>query len=103
MEVAIYRLVQEAFSNVLKHAEASFIRLEVAFLEKTVTIEVRDNGKGFNAGQMDVITSRGTHFGIMGMKERLQLLEGNLEIESAKEAGTRLMMEIPLDSKYREE
>jgi two-component system sensor histidine kinase DegS len=103
MEVAIYRLVQEAFSNCYKHAEASYIRLEMQFLREVVRIGVIDNGRGFNVEQMEQFIHKGTNFGIMGMRERLELLEGKLEIESTKEVGTKLTMEIPLSSKNREE
>ncbi|WP_040952389.1 sensor histidine kinase [Gorillibacterium massiliense] len=103
MEVAVYRLIQEAFSNILKHAEASFIELDISFKEQDVIIVVRDNGKGFDVEQMETISAKGTHFGIMGMKERLKLLEGELYIESAKDAGTKLTINIPLNPRYREE
>lgn len=103
MEVAVYRLVQEAFSNALKHAEASFIGLGVTFTDSKLLIVVRDNGRGFHVEQLETVFARGLNFGIMGMKERLTLLEGHLDIESAVGAGTKLTMEIPLDSKHREE
>ncbi|WP_438435067.1 sensor histidine kinase [Gorillibacterium sp. sgz500922] len=103
MEVAIYRLVQEAFSNCSKHAEATFIRLEVQFQESTVIIRVRDNGKGFNTENMEAVFAKGVHFGLLGMRERVELLEGKMDIESTKGVGTTIMMEIPLSAKNREE
>lgn len=103
MEVAIYRLVQEAFSNCSKHAEATFIRLEVQFQESTVIIRVRDNGKGFNTDNMEAVFAKGVHFGLLGMRERVELLEGKMDIESTKGVGTTIMMEIPLSAKNREE
>jgi len=103
MEVAIYRLVQEAFSNSFKHAEASFIRLEVQYQESNVSIRVQDNGKGFNTDNMEAVFAKGVHFGLLGMKERLELLEGKMEIESTKGVGTNIVMEIPLSAKNREE
>ncbi|MBC8080705.1 MAG: sensor histidine kinase [Gorillibacterium sp.] len=103
MEVAIYRLVQEAFSNCFKHAEASYIRLEVVFLKQDMRVTISDNGQGFNVERMETVITKGTNYGIMGMRERLELLEGKMDIESHKEVGTKITMDIPLSTKNREE
>ncbi|MDF2958979.1 MAG: histidine kinase [Paenibacillus sp.] len=96
MEVAIYRLVQEAFSNVLKHAHASYITLEVTFQQQMVKIVVTDNGIGFVVESIDKKIERGSHYGLMGMRERVELLEGRMEIQSAKDAGTKVSLLIPI-------
>ncbi|WNQ11591.1 sensor histidine kinase [Paenibacillus aurantius] len=103
MEVAIYRLIQEAFSNVMKHAEASFISLEVTFTKETVLIVVRDNGKGFDVELVEAKISKGTNFGLMGMRERIELLEGRMQFESSQEGGTKITMQIPIKPETREE
>ncbi len=105
MEVAIYRLVQEAFSNALKHAEASFISLEVVYQKHMIKIVIKDNGIGFdpdllNAKQMG---SGGSHFGLIGMKERVELLEGRFDIQSAPQEGTRNTILIPIKTQKGEE
>lgn len=96
MEVAIFRLVQEAFTNVLKHAEATFVSLDITYQLQMVKITIHDNGRGF---QMDTLQSKmtgGSHFGLLGMRERVELLEGRFEIESSPDAGTKITMLIPI-------
>ncbi|GAA4873935.1 two-component sensor histidine kinase DegS [Paenibacillus vulneris] len=101
MEVAIYRLVQEAFSNVVKHAQASHVSLEVTYRQQMVKITVSDNGVGFLVDSVEKKIEKGSHYGIIGMRERVELLEGRMELTSTKGAGTKVSMLIPikLDSK----
>ncbi|SCW58484.1 two-component system, NarL family, sensor histidine kinase DegS [Paenibacillus tianmuensis] len=103
MEVALYRLVQEAFSNVIKHAEASHVSLELTFQQQMIKISVSDNGVGFITDNIDKKIARGSHYGLMGMRERVELLEGRMDIESAPGAGTKLSMVIPIKSESKEE
>lgn len=103
MEAAIFRLVQEAFSNVLKHANASHVHVEFSFLKDKVKIIIKDNGSGFDVDRMENTISNGTHFGLMGMRERVELLEGGVEIQSSKEAGTKLTIIIPTNTDSKEE
>ena len=103
MEVAIYRLVQEAFANIVKHAEASFVSLDMTFQKKMVKIVIQDNGKGFPLETIDVKMTSGTHFGLLGMKERIELLEGRLDIDSEVNAGTKITMLIPVKLDSRKE
>jgi two-component system sensor histidine kinase DegS len=103
MEVALYRLIQEAFSNVLKHANASYISLKVTFHKDSVIIQVQDNGVGFNIDQLESKIREGSHFGLMGMRERVDLVEGEIDIESSEDGGTNIQITIPLDPEPREE
>ncbi|MCS7459962.1 sensor histidine kinase [Paenibacillus doosanensis] len=103
MEVAIYRLVQEAFSNVVKHAQASHVMLEVTYQKQMVKIVVTDNGVGFTLDNIDKKIEKGSHYGIIGMRERVELLEGRIEMQSAKGAGTKISMLIPIKLDSKEE
>ncbi|WP_248929407.1 sensor histidine kinase [Paenibacillus hamazuiensis] len=104
MEVAVYRLVQEAFSNVVKHANASFVTLELVFQQQMVKITVADNGVGFQVDTVSTQIQRGAgHYGLVGMRERVELLEGRIDIVSAKGAGTKISMVIPISSEQKEE
>jgi two-component system, NarL family, sensor histidine kinase DegS len=94
MEVAIFRLSQEAFSNVQKHAKATFVTLEITFQKTAVKITVQDNGEGF---ELERVSKNGNHFGLMGMQERLELLEGHMEIDSQKGTGTKVTLLIPIN------
>lgn len=95
MEAAIYRLVQEAFSNVQKHADATHVGLELTFQSQMVKLVIQDNGKGFVLDTLQDKISDGSHFGLLGMKERVELLEGRLEIDSRPKEGTKVTMLIP--------
>lgn len=95
LEVAVYRLVQEAFSNVMKHAKATFMSLEVSFQKHMMKVTVKDNGVGFLAHEERMKTD-GTGYGLIGMRERVDLLEGRLEIHSELNTGTIITMLIPI-------
>ncbi|OUM94961.1 MAG: histidine kinase [Thermobacillus sp. ZCTH02-B1] len=98
MEAAIYRLVQEAFSNALKHASASYVRLEIKFHPKRVNLVIQDNGVGFDVEQTLARSKHSSHFGLIGMTERVELLNGKMEIQSAKGQGTKISISIPVDT-----
>ena len=89
LESAVYRLVQEALTNVLKHAEADSVDVSVSEDDSVVEVTVRDSGRGFEQDE----PSPG--FGLVGMRERVQLLGGSLSIESALAAGTTVQATIP--------
>jgi two-component system, NarL family, sensor histidine kinase DevS len=90
-ETALYRIVQEAFTNVLKHAAATRVSVRLHRGEETVTLTVHDDGKGFDPEKV-----RDGSLGLVGMRERVALLGGRLAIESSEDAGTMLSAEVPL-------
>lgn len=98
MEAAIFRLVQESCSNVLKHAQASFVIIEMTIQQKMIKIMIQDNGIGFQVDALEQKMSIGTHFGILGMRERVELLEGRFEITSEINEGTQITMVIPMNT-----
>jgi len=98
MEAAIYRLVQEAFSNALKHASPTYVSLEIRFYPERVEIEIRDNGAGFDVEQALARSKKGSHYGLIGMSERVELLNGKMDIQSAKGQGTKITISIPVST-----
>jgi len=90
-ETALYRIVQEAFTNALKHAAASRISLRLHQGDASVTLTVHDDGKGFDPENV-----RDGSLGLVGMRERVALLGGRLTIESSEDAGTMLKAEVPI-------
>ncbi|MFJ8266879.1 sensor histidine kinase [Peribacillus asahii] len=90
MEVALFRLVQEAVQNALKHAEPTLIQVKLSISKEMVSVSVEDNGKGF-----DVAVQKENSFGLIGMKERVDLLEGELTIDSSPKEGTLVLIQIP--------
>ncbi|MBM3180214.1 MAG: HAMP domain-containing protein [Chloroflexi bacterium] len=94
VETAIYRIVQETLTNIARHAQATSTSILIERRGDMVRAIVEDDGVGF-----DVNTNHSErHLGLMGMRERAELLNGTLTIESAPEHGTSVFIEIPLSS-----
>jgi signal transduction histidine kinase len=91
VETALYRIVQEAFTNVLKHASASRVSVRLDRRADRVTLIVHDDGRGF-----DPATAREGSLGLVGMRERAALLGGHLTTESSEDAGTMIKAEVPI-------
>ncbi|MFS0821601.1 sensor histidine kinase [Bacillus sp. 1P02SD] len=91
-EVALFRMVQEAVQNALKHAEAREIVVKLEISRNHVTVIIKDNGKGF-----DIREKKKDSFGLIGMRERVDLLDGNLTIDSSVGAGTIVMIQVPFE------
>lgn len=98
LEIAIFRLVQESVQNACKHAEASEIEVKVEFQEETIVLSIIDNGKGFNVDE-----ERENSFGLIGMSERVDLLEGKFIINSSPERGTLILIQIPVNVEVKNE
>ncbi|MFD2442745.1 sensor histidine kinase [Bacillus sp. CGMCC 1.16607] len=90
-EVSIFRLIQESVQNALKHGEAREIQVKVELGHDRITVMVKDDGKGFNLDQVKFES-----FGILGMNERVDLLNGEISINSKVGAGTIVLIQIPL-------
>lgn len=95
VETTIYRMVQEALTNARKHAQAERACITLQAHNGSVTVEVRDWGRGFEVSGVEARPDRGEHLGLMGMRERASLLGGHVEIISAPGAGTTVRIELP--------
>lgn len=91
VETALYRIVQEALTNVVKHAGADHVSIVVTRKPESVVVMIEDDGRGFDLAQ-----SSGDRLGLLGMRERVQLLDGSLVVEAAPGSGTTLIVELPL-------
>jgi signal transduction histidine kinase len=99
--VALYRVVQEALTNMAKHSQASAISVTAQRVDGCLRIAIEDNGRGFNSdSERDDITVGG--FGLFGMRERLSLIGGSLNIESSPGNGTTVYASLPLDGRMLE-
>lgn len=93
-EVALFRLIQESVQNALKHANACEIRVKLEMTQSSINVEIKDNGAGFEINQ-----KKPESFGLIGMKERVELLEGDLTIDSKIGKGTTILVQVPLSNK----
>jgi two-component system, NarL family, sensor histidine kinase DegS len=91
-EVSLFRLIQECVQNSLKHADPTEIEVKADIQKDQITITVKDNGKGFDLNEVKFQS-----FGILGMKERVDLLEGEIKFDSEMGIGTTVTIHIPLD------
>ncbi|HXV56650.1 MAG TPA: GAF domain-containing protein [Gaiellaceae bacterium] len=91
VETIVYRVVQEALTNVVKHAHADHVSIVLRKKDRTLTALIEDDGRGFSA---DANGDRG--LGLVGMRERVELVDGTLSIESSAGTGTTLLVEIPI-------
>jgi len=91
IETALYRIVQESLTNVVKHARASLVSVLITRKSGSVIAVIEDDGRGFDTG-----ASRDAGLGLVGMEERVALLNGRLQIESGEGAGTTIVAEVPL-------
>ncbi len=89
-ETALYRIIQEALTNIVKHAAASSVSVLVLDVEDGVRTVIEDDGAGFDANDV-----REGALGLLGMRERVSLLGGRFEVESARGAGTTLIVDLP--------
>jgi signal transduction histidine kinase len=93
---ALYRVVQEALSNIARHAQASTVLIGCTVNAHHITIEVEDDGVGFDPTRVERPRDTGEGLGLLGMRERLGLLGGRLDIESERGQGTRVVALLPL-------
>ena len=91
VETALFRITQEALTNVVKHADAKTVHITFARQERFVVLTIDDDGCGFPRARVP-----GDRFGLVGMRERTASVNGALDIESERGSGTRLTVEIPL-------
>jgi signal transduction histidine kinase len=91
LETSLFRITQEALTNVVKHAEAKTAHVSLTCQKRTLTLAVEDDGRGFSPAE-----AKPGGFGLVGVRERVASLNGALDIESRSGGGTRLTVEVPL-------
>ena len=97
LEVTLFRVAQEALTNVAKHAHATRVGLTVSYLDDVVLLDVRDDGAGFDLEHARAETGPDGHgFGLSGMQQRVGRIGGRLEIESTRGAGTAISASVPI-------
>jgi len=94
VELVLYRIAQEALNNVIRHANASNVVLQITYKDKEVQLEVGDNGVGFQVPNSPTDFAPSGHFGLLGMYERAELIGARLKIESILGGGTKLTVRL---------
>lgn len=95
LEIAIFRVIQEALNNVLKHSGARSVTIYLEQMPGQVNVRIKDDGCGFNLD--DVLnSSNNDNYGLIGIRERVQLLDGDFKLITAPNRGTDLIVKIPL-------
>jgi signal transduction histidine kinase len=91
IETAIYRIVQESLTNVVKHSRAQRVSVLLTRANGRIKAVIEDDGTGFDPG-----AARGDGIGLIGMRERIELLDGTLAVESSETSGTTVALEVPV-------
>jgi signal transduction histidine kinase len=99
-ELALFRALQEALSNVARHAEATAVEIGLSASGGRVLLRVRDDGRGFPPGPVEVYERRG-HMGLAGMRERIGALGGSVHAHAAPGGGAQLEVSVPVDGTAR--
>jgi len=92
-ELIIFRIIQEAFNNVIKHAKASVVELQLDYCPEQLQILIADNGRGFDPER----NRNGGNAGLKNMETRAHILKGEMQVFSSAESGTNLIFTIPIE------
>ncbi len=103
LEITAYRISQEAITNIIRHANAKNLRLDLWVSEDQLHLKIKDDGKGFDVKRAKKLAIGGKSIGILGMQERVELLEGSIEIVSGPDTGTEIHAVLPINisNKYQ--
>jgi two-component system NarL family sensor kinase len=92
LEVGLYRIAQEALTNIARHAEAQRVTMELVTTPEQVRLSIEDDGQGFDPAEVPP-----GHYGLIGLNERARLLGGTLHLKSCPGMGARIEVTVPLD------
>lgn len=95
--LSIYRVIQECLSNIIKHSQGNYLYFQCKEVDHYCFIEIKDNGKGFL--KEEILKKGSNHFGLSVIKERIDILEGDLKIDSRPGEGTNINIKVPLKDK----
>ncbi|KXS40673.1 MAG: two-component system, NarL family, sensor histidine kinase DegS [Candidatus Frackibacter sp. T328-2] len=95
-EVVIYRIIQEALNNINQHAQAKRVDIKLELKCNLMNVVIKDDGCGFNVDEVLEGQAGKSSFGLLSMKERVELVQGNIKFESQKGKGTKITLKIPV-------
>ncbi|MBL4715753.1 MAG: PAS domain S-box protein [Bacteroidia bacterium] len=95
LNICLYRIVQEALNNIIKHSKAKKASVQIFKSKKSIFLVIEDNGKGFNVEQ----TQKNTSMGLQNIKDRVESFNGKVKINSDSKSGTEIIIEVPQSNK----
>jgi signal transduction histidine kinase len=101
LKIVVYRVLQEALNNSLRHAGAQEQRISVAHSDGWLTLEVSDGGPGFDVATVEGSRDDRAPLGLRGMRERVEMLGGTLLVDSSAAGGTTVRAKLPLEGEMR--
>jgi signal transduction histidine kinase len=96
--LALYRVYQNAISNIVRHAQASRVDILFRIEAGEINLVIQDDGRGFNVPDRLVSLARSGHFGLVGMTERIEAIGGQLAMHSEPGSGTTIQVTVPLEA-----
>jgi signal transduction histidine kinase len=93
----LYRVAQEALTNVARHAQASLVEVNIEKLPNAICLKIKDNGKSFQVDRV-LHAKKNTRLGLLGMRERVEMVGGSFGVESAPGKGTTIRAQIPFNN-----
>ena len=96
-EIAIYRIFQEIFTNIEKHANADYVKIEIKKQDNSVYFQIEDNGNGFDIEKIELNYLNEKRIGLASLKERVRMLGGRFKIQSHLNEGTKINFTIPFE------
>ncbi len=96
-EISLFRVVQEAFNNIVKHAGAKNVEVSIHFKKGNIIVGIKDDGIGFDVTEAISSKDRPRRLGLLGMRERVELMNGSLDVKSSPGHGTAITIEVPLN------
>jgi len=101
VEIAVFRMTQEAITNIASHSRAESVYINLEFKDRSIAVQIEDDGIGFNLLEVLSSAHEKESMGLLGMKERAELLGGTLTIDTQPGKGTRVVIEIPYDREQK--
>jgi len=98
VELALYRITQEALNNINRHAKATRASVELIFEPEKISLIIRDNGRGFKAPESPAEFAPAGHYGFLGIHEKAEQIGANFDVDSAPRHGTEIKVSLPLST-----
>jgi signal transduction histidine kinase len=95
VEVALFRIAQEAVNNITRHSEAKHVDIDLQCDGEKCVLKIRDDGKGFDVQEITKVDKTGRGVGLFGMQERVTLVGGTCSVDSTPGQGTTIVSEVP--------